>query len=36
MACSAVGALSVMSYAFVLQFPTGVLQDLVEMPWPFN
>jgi TctA family transporter len=36
MAGSAVGAMSAMSYAFVLQFPTGVLQDLVEMPWPFN
>jgi len=33
---SAVGALALMSYVFVLQFPTGVLQDLVAMPWPFD
>ena len=36
MAGSVVGALAVMSYVFVLQFPDGVLQNLVAMPWPFD
>ncbi|MGH6618393.1 MAG: tripartite tricarboxylate transporter permease [Alphaproteobacteria bacterium] len=36
MAGCAVGALTLLSYVFTLQFPTGVLQDLVAMPWPFD
>jgi TctA family transporter len=28
--------LAAMSYIFVLDFPRGLLQDLVEMPWPFG
>ncbi len=33
---SAVLFLAAMSYIFVLDFPSGLLQDLVEMPWPFR
>jgi len=33
---SAVAFLAAMSYIFVLDFPRGLLQDLVEMPWPFG
>lgn len=33
---SAVLFLAAMSYIFVLDFPRGLLQDLVEMPWPLN
>lgn len=36
MAGCAVGALALLSYVFTLQFPGGVLQDLVAMPWPFD
>lgn len=35
-ASSAVLALSVLSYVLVLDYPEGVLQRLVAMPWPFN
>ena len=30
------GVLSALSYAFVLEFPSGLLQDFVPLPWPFN
>ncbi|MDF3010319.1 MAG: hypothetical protein K0S03_1115 [Burkholderiales bacterium] len=33
---SAVAFLAAMSHIFVLDFPRGVLQGLVEMPWPFR
>lgn len=33
---SAVGFLAVLSYVFVLDFPRGLLQDAVAMPWPLN
>ena len=33
---SAVLFLSAMSYIFVLDFPRGLLQQVVEMPWPFR
>jgi TctA family transporter len=33
---SAVGFLAAMSYLFVLDFPRGLLQELVEMPWPLR
>ena len=36
MAGSAVGALMLLGYVFTLQFPGGVLQDMVAMPWPFD
>ncbi|MGQ0749165.1 MAG: tripartite tricarboxylate transporter permease [Betaproteobacteria bacterium] len=35
-ASGAVLALSVLSYILVLDYPEGILQRLVEMPWPFN
>lgn len=36
MAASALGAMTTMAYVFTLQFPLGLLQDIVELPWPFN
>jgi hypothetical protein len=33
---SAVLFLAAMSYIFVLDFPRGLLQQIVEMPWPFR
>jgi TctA family transporter len=33
---SAVAFLAAMSHIFVLDFPRGLLQGLVEMPWPFR
>ena len=33
---SAVGFLALMSHLLVLDFPAGLLQDAVDMPWPFN
>jgi len=33
---SAVVFLAAMSYIFVLDFPRGLLQELVEMPWPLR
>ena len=33
---SAVLFLAAMSYIFVLDFPRGLLQELVEMPWPLR
>jgi hypothetical protein len=35
-AVGAVAALSLLSHILVLDYPGGVLQHLVEMPWPFN
>lgn len=35
-ASGAIVVLSVLSHILVLGYPTGVLQRLVEMPWPFN
>jgi TctA family transporter len=35
-ACCAVGVLAVLSHFLVLHYPRGLLQMLVEMPWPFN
>jgi TctA family transporter len=31
-----IAVLSAMSYVFVLEFPRGLLQQLVPLPWPFN
>jgi hypothetical protein len=28
--------LSIISYVFLVDFPTGLLQEYVEMPWPFG
>jgi hypothetical protein len=36
MTAATIGVLSAMSYVFVLEFPRGVLQDLVLLPWPIN
>jgi TctA family transporter len=33
---AAVAFLAAMSHLFVLDFPRGLLQELVEMPWPLN
>jgi hypothetical protein len=33
---SAVLFLAAMSYIFVLDFPRGLLQELVDMPWPLR
>jgi TctA family transporter len=33
---SAVAFLAAMSYIFVLDFPRGLLQEMVEMPWPLR
>lgn len=33
---SAVAFLAAMSHIFVLDFPRGLLQGLIEMPWPFR
>ena len=33
---SALAFLAAMSYIFVLDFPGGLLQEYVDMPWPFN
>ncbi|MBI1942944.1 MAG: tripartite tricarboxylate transporter permease [Betaproteobacteria bacterium] len=33
---SAVAFLAAMSYTFVLDFPRGLLQQVVEMPWPLR
>ncbi|BBK44918.1 hypothetical protein STVA_49380 [Allostella vacuolata] len=33
---SAVAFLALMSWVFVLDFPRGVLQEMVRMPWPMN
>jgi hypothetical protein len=35
-ASGAVVALSVLSHILVLDYPEGILQRLVSMPWPFN
>jgi TctA family transporter len=35
-ASGAVAALSLLSHILVLDYPEGVLQRLVSMPWPFN
>jgi hypothetical protein len=35
-ASGAVAVLGVLSYVLVLDYPEGVLQHLVAMPWPFN
>jgi hypothetical protein len=36
MTACALTALAILSYAFTLEFPEGVLQNIVPMPWPFN
>ncbi len=36
MTASSMGFLGFMSYLLVLDFPAGLLQDAVDMPWPFN
>jgi hypothetical protein len=36
MAGAALGALVLLGYVFTLQFPEGVLQNVVAMPWPFD
>jgi hypothetical protein len=28
--------LTILAYFLVLEYPAGILQSLVEMPWPFN
>jgi len=35
-ALGAIGVLSLLSHVLVLDYPRGILQSLVEMPWPFN
>jgi len=35
-ALAAVAVMTLFSHLFVLQYPTGLLQSLVEMPWPLN
>ena len=35
-ASGAVGLFSLLSHVLVLDYPRGILQSLVEMPWPFN
>jgi putative tricarboxylic transport membrane protein len=35
-AAGAIGVLSLLSYLLVLDYPEGILQVLVDMPWPFN
>jgi hypothetical protein len=35
-ASGAVLVLSAMSHFLVLDYPEGILQRLVAMPWPFN
>jgi len=35
-AAGAVGVLSLLSHILVLDYPGGLLQHLVEMPWPFD
>lgn len=35
-ASGAIVALSLLSHVLVLDYPRGILQSLVEMPWPFN
>jgi putative tricarboxylic transport membrane protein len=36
MTAATIGVLSAMSYVFVLEFPNGLLQQLVWLPWPFD
>jgi hypothetical protein len=36
LSAAAVLFLAAMSYVFVLDFPRGLLQDLVDLPWPFR
>ena len=36
MTTATIGVLSAMSYVFVLEFPAGLLQEAVPLPWPFN
>jgi TctA family transporter len=36
MAGAALGALVLLGYVFTLQFPEGVLQSYVALPWPFD
>jgi hypothetical protein len=36
MTAATIGVLSIMSYVFVLEFPRGLLQQAVALPWPFN
>jgi putative tricarboxylic transport membrane protein len=36
MTAATIGVLSAMSYVFNLEFPSGLLQQLVPLPWPFN
>jgi len=35
-ASGAVVVLTILAYFLVLEYPAGILQSLVEMPWPFN
>jgi putative tricarboxylic transport membrane protein len=35
-ALAAVAVMSLFGHLFVLQYPTGLLQSLVEMPWPLD
>jgi hypothetical protein len=36
MTAATIAVLSAMSYVFVLEFPKGLLQQLVWLPWPFD
>jgi hypothetical protein len=36
MAGGAVSVLSVISYVFLVDFPSGILQRFVPLPWPFS
>jgi putative tricarboxylic transport membrane protein len=35
-ALAAIVVMSLFGHLFVLQYPTGLLQSVVEMPWPLN
>jgi hypothetical protein len=36
MTAATIAVLSTMSYVFILEFPGGVLQQYVSLPWPIN
>jgi TctA family transporter len=36
MTAATIAVLSAISYVFVLEFPAGLLQQAVPLPWPFN
>ena len=36
MALSSAGSLTIISYVFVVDFPSGLLQQYIPLPWPLN